>query len=138
MKFLLDTNVLSELRKPSPSIQVLDWFSSVSEEHLFISSITLGEINCGINKLDEGKRKNDLITWLNKVEESFKYQTFPIESNIALKWGELTASVSKKGIALPALDGLIAATAYIHGAILVTRNTKDFDFIPIQILNPWL
>lgn len=138
MKFLLDTNILSELRKPVPSQQLLKWFSSISNEHLFISAITLGEIKRGIVLLKEGRKKNDLIVWLDRVQKSFQYQTLEINTEVALKWGDLTADSAKTGVTLPAIDGLIAATAYVHGAILVTRNTKDFPSTHIQILNPWL
>jgi len=138
LRFLLDTNVLSELRKMAPSPKVLDWFGSIPNEHLFISSITLGEISHGINKLPEGGKRNDLIVWFDKMEESFRYQIYCIDREVAIKWGELMADSAKSGIKLPVVDGLIAATAYIHGAILVTRNAKDFESVPIQILNPWL
>lgn len=138
MKFLLDTNVLSELIKPEPSQQVLDWISGISNEHLFISVITLGELSNGITKLPSGRKKNELISWFDRVQQSFQYQLFPISNKIAIKWGELTAVASCKGFVLPSIDGLIAATAYAHGAILITRNTKDFQSVPIQVLNPWL
>jgi len=138
LKFLLDTNIISEIRKPEPSSKVLDWLYGIPNEHLFISVITLGEINKGISQLTDGRKKNDLIKWFDKVQESYRYQTFPIDETTALKWGELTANAAKEGLILPAVDGLIAATAYVNGAILVTRNTKDFKSTPIQLLNPWL
>lgn len=138
MRFLLDTNVLSELRKPEPSQQVINWISDISNKHLFISVITLGELNNGISKLPSGRKKNELISWFDKVQQSFQYQIFPISNEIAMKWGELTATASKEGLTLPSIDGLIAATAFVHGAILITRNTKDFKSVPIQVLNPWL
>jgi toxin FitB len=138
LKFLLDTNIISEIRKPVPSTRVLDWLSGITNEHLFISVVTLGEINRGITKLPAGKKKNDLIKWFDRVQEAYQYQTFSIDNDIALKWGELTARSEREGIILPVLDGLIAATAYVHGAILVTRNTKDFQSANIQVLNPWL
>lgn len=138
MKFILDTNILSELRKESPAPQVVRWFTSIADEHKYISAITLGEINRGICKLPEGRKKNDLISWFDKIQQFFQYQTYTIDTDIAIKWGELASFSEKNGKKLPALDGLIAATAYIHGAILVTRNIKDFESVPIQVLNPWL
>jgi predicted nucleic acid-binding protein len=137
MKFLLDINVLSELTKPKVDQNVLKWFDSVAEEHLFVSVLTLGEISLGIGKLPEGKKRNDLIYWFDQVQESFKYQCWPVDKEVALKWGELSAFRLNDGHSLPILDGLIAATAYVQGAILVTRNTKYFKGLMIQTLNPW-
>ena len=138
MKFLLDTNVVSELINNNPEEAVIQWLSDVPRNHLYISSITLGEINMGIGKLPDGKKKSNLIIWFDKIQESSRYKTLPIDSEIALKWGEMLARSIKSGKTLPTIDCLIAATAYIHSAILVTRNTKDFQSIPIQLLNPWL
>lgn len=138
MKLLLDTNVLSELAKPEPDERVLDWFNQVNEAHLYISIISLGEIRHGLEKLPEGRKKNDLIIWFDSIQEVFRHQTWPLDDEIALKWGELTAIRSKAGKPLPAADGQMAATAHIKGAILITRNTKDFEGLAIQTLNPWL
>ena len=137
MKFLLDTNVVSELTRQNPEQKVLEWFEQVDNNTLYISVITLGEINLGIEKLPEGKKRNDLLTWSGRLQESFKSQTLPVDAETALKWGELSARRSAEGTPLPILDGLIAATAYLSGAILVTRNTKDFSNLAIQTLNPW-
>jgi toxin FitB len=138
MKFLLDTNVISELIKSSPDPNVLAWFSQVPEEHTFISVLTLGELSSGIDKLPDGMKKNDLILWFDKLSNSFSRQTFPIDSETALQWGRLSAARGKQGRPLPVIDGLIAASAYRQAAILVTRNTRDFESLPIQIINPWL
>ncbi|MDA3957984.1 type II toxin-antitoxin system VapC family toxin [Oceanispirochaeta sp.] len=138
MKFLVDTNVLSELTRKDPDKSVLSWFNQIDEKALFISVISLGEINLGIEKLPEGRKRNDLIAWFNHIQEGFRYQTYPINAETALKWGELTALRSRLGKPLPILDGLIASTTYLEGAILVTRNTKDFEGLAIQTLNPWL
>lgn len=138
MKFLLDTNVLSEMRKPTPSKEVMNWISSIENEHLYISSITLGEISRGINKLPDGQKKNELIVWLDKIQNVFRYQTLSIDSEAAIKWGELSAAGLRAGKSVSTIDFLIGATAYTNGAILVTRNTKDFEDLPIQVLNPWL
>lgn len=138
MKFLLDTNVVSEMIKSDPSREVLLWISHIPVNHLYISSITLGEINMGIEKLTEGRKKNDLTAWFARIQQSFQYQTFPVDGEVAIKWGELVANTLKTGKTIPIIDGIIAATAHVHGAILVTRNTKDFQTANIQLLNPWL
>ncbi len=138
MKFLLDTNVISEMIKANPSQEVINWISNIPIEDLYISALTLGEINMGIEKLYEGRKKNELIAWFDQVQQSFQDQTYPVDGDVALKWGKLAAETVKSGETIPTIDGLIAATAYVHGAILVTRNIKDFQSAPIQVLNPWL
>ncbi|MDC7233530.1 MAG: PIN domain-containing protein, partial [Spirochaetales bacterium] len=89
-------------------------------------------------KIPDSRKKNDLLLWFDRIQDAFRYQTLEITEETALKWGELSASSLKKGRTLHSIDGIIAATAYTSGSILVTRNTRDFDFLPIQILNPWL
>lgn len=116
----------------------MNWISSIENEHLYISSITLGEISRGINKLPDGQKKNELIVWLDKIQNVFRYQTLSIDSEAAIKWGELSAAGLRAGKSVSTIDFLIGATAYTNGAILVTRNTKDFEDLPIQVLNPWL
>ncbi|MBL7007097.1 MAG: type II toxin-antitoxin system VapC family toxin [Spirochaetia bacterium] len=138
MKFLLDTNVISELIKSSPDPNVLAWFTQVPEEHTYISVLTLGELSSGIDKLPDGIKKNDLILWFDKLSNSFSRQTFPIDSETAVQWSRLSAARGKQGRPLPVIDGLIAASAYRQAAVLVTRNTSDFESLPIQIINPWL
>ena len=137
MIFLLDTNVVSEMTRKHPDAKVLSWFDRVSSDHVRVSVLTLGELGRGIQKLPEGKRQTDLLLWFDTLLEDFRYQTLPVDSLITLRWGVLSAESERIGRPLPVIDGLIAATAYVHGAILVTRNTADFEFLPIQVLNPW-
>jgi predicted nucleic acid-binding protein len=134
----MDTNVLSELSKEKPDERVLEWFDQVDESHLYISVISLGEICHGLERLPEGKKKNDLILWFDRLQEAFRHKTWPVDDETALKWGELTAHRSRMGHPLSVPDGQIAATAHIRGAILITRNTKGFENLAIQTLNPWL
>jgi len=138
MKFILDTNVLSELIKLKPDKNVMDWFNNSSEETMYISSITLGEIETGIRSLDPGKKQNELMIWFGTLQNSFKHKTYPVNSTEAIRWGELRESLKRIGKTIPVIDGLIAATAITNNAVLVTRNTKDFNFPGIEILNPWL
>lgn len=138
MNFLLDTNVISELIKKNPDPKVKLWLEQLPEEYLNISVLSLGEIQLGIKKISEGGRKNELILWLDQLIKAFQHQTFPIDTDTALIWGRLSAENQQRGCSLPVKDGLIAATAYKYGAILVTRNVKDFNSLPIQVLNPWL
>ena len=137
MSFLLDTCVISELRKPTPSPAVTKWFQTVENQQLCISSLTLGELQYGISQLADGTKKTDLITWFESMETAFSEQTFPVTNEIAMCWGRTRAQLRTQGIQLPVIDGLLAATCSIHGLTMVTRNTADFKATEIQLLNPW-
>lgn len=137
MSFILDTNIISELRKPKPAQEVLDWFSRVDENSLYLSVLTIGEIQNGINQLKNSRQRQDLEIWLETIKDEYKNQLIPVSTEIAEKWGALNAACRKTGKTLPVIDGLIAATAYVRGAILVTRNTEDFEDSGIRLMNPW-
>lgn len=137
MSFLLDTNVISELRKPSPNSGVLRWLDDFPEEQLSICVLTLGEIQSGISKLSSGPKKADLILWFDRFRESFRNQIFSIDEPVSVKWGELNAMTMKDGRPIPVIDGLIAACALVNSATLVTRNIKDFEITGVEIFNPW-
>jgi len=135
MKYLLDTNVISELKRPQPNPQVLNWFETVNHEFLYLSVLTLGEIRKGIEKLPESQRKNKLRYWLDKeLPNWFGKRLLPINIEIALAWGGLQAQMNRP---LPAIDSLLAATALHHDLCLVTRNTKDFIYPNLIVINPW-
>jgi len=138
MSYLLDTCVLSELCKPEPSESVLKWFEHCSGENIFISSLTLGELQYGIELLPEGSKKNDLINWFDQIADSYQEFAVSVSHEISIRWGELRAQLRKRGIQLPVVDGLIAATAIESNFILVTRNSSDFEHTGVRILNPWL
>ena len=138
MKYILDTNVLSELTKPEPDKNVLEWFNNCPEDKMYISSITLGEIETGISSLDPGKKQNQLMLWFGSLQNSFKNRIFPIDDITAIRWGEIRGSLKRKGINIPVTRGLIAAAAITNNAVFVSKNTKDFDFPGIEILNPWM
>ncbi len=136
--FLLDTNVISEMIKKTPDPTVMDWLYRVESDHVRISVLTLAEINRGILRLDDGKKKNDLLLWFDTFTAQFKDKTVAVDDRVAVSWGALAAMAERNGRTLHPADTLIAATAYVHGAILVTRNTSDFTHLPIQVMNPWL
>jgi len=138
MKYILDTNVLSELTKPIPNKNVLEWFENCPEEEMYISSITLGEIEGGIVSIAPGKKQNQLMIWFGSLQNSFKSRIFPVDDITAIRWGELRGKLKQKGITISVIDGLIAATAIANNAVLVTRNMKDFDFPGIELINPWI
>lgn len=138
MSYLIDTCVLSELRKPAPRESVLAWFQACNEEDLFISSLSLGELYFGISILPEGKRKNDLLFWFNELVEAFMERIIPVTESTAIVWGNLRAKAQKGGCILPVIDGLLAATTDEHRMVLVTRNTDDVLATGIPFFNPWL
>ena len=136
MKYLLDTNVLSEIRKPHGHTRVKAFVSGLQEEDIFISALTIGEINFGIQKLPSGQKKTELLIWLTqKLPEWFGNRIIPLDTDIMTEWGRLQAETPKT---LPVVDSLIAATSLVHHLTLVTRNTKDFERVMgITLLNPW-
>lgn len=135
MKYLLDTNVISELKRPQPNSQVLTWFSKIDQEALYLSVLTLGEIYKGTEKLPDSQRKEKLYYWLHKeMPYWFDKRLLPVNLEIAYVWGELQAQMKRP---LPAIDSLLAATALHYNLCLVTRNTKDFIYPNLKIINPW-
>ncbi len=135
MKYLLDTNVISELKRTKPHEQVLEWFASVPKESLFLSVLTLGEIRKGIEKLSDSPRKLALSNWLEiEISLWFDARLLKIDSGVADCWGRLQAISIRP---LPAIDSLLAATALHHDLCLVTRNVSDFDYPNLTVLNLW-
>lgn len=136
MNYLVDTNVLSELAKPQPAGDVIAWFVK-HEPHLYVSSITLGEIRKGLELLPTGKRKTSLQTWFKAVCERMDGRVLSFNTSTAHVWGQLVASLEKKGIQIPTLDSQLAATAQRHGLTMVTRNVVDFKNAGVQLLDPF-
>lgn len=137
MSYLLDTCVVSELRKPSPDPGLMEWFESVPEYLLWLSGITLGELGYGIDRLPAGRMRNDLDVWYEELRGSFARQTVGSTPEAFVRWGELRARQEARGRTLPLIDGLLAATAIENGLTLVTRNTADFALFGVELLNPW-
>ena len=135
MSYLIDTNVLSELRRKVPDPHVVDWLAHRPASTLYISVLTLGEIRKGIEGVNDEARKQSLIDWLETdLPAFFMGRVIGIDMNIADRWGRLVAVAGRP---LPAIDSLLAATALEHDLVLVTRNAKDFLSLPVQIFNPW-
>lgn len=138
MNFLLDTCVLSELVKRTPNNGVVNWISSIDENRLFISVITLGEIQKGISKLEDRGRQETLSNWLEQaLKRRFDQRCLTINTDIALEWGMLSGGNAKQGRTLPVIDALLAATAIVHNLTFITRNESDFNPLPIRVINPW-
>jgi toxin FitB len=137
MRALLDTCVLSELRsaRPNPGVrQAVDEFAS---DDLYISVVSVGEIAKGMALPHDGRNKRGLENWLRALELGYADRLLHVDLEIAHIWGELTATAQKRGRAIPAADGLIAATGMRHGLHVMTRNTADFEATGVLLLNPW-
>jgi toxin FitB len=138
MDYLLDTCVLSEFTRRKPEEKVIRWLDGIEEEKLFLSVITVGEIQHGIEKLPASTRKNELQTWMNdRLVARFGERILPLDTQTLLRWGTLTASMERSGQPLPVMDGLIIATAMQHNLIIATRNVADFQPCGVLIINPW-
>jgi hypothetical protein len=139
MKYLIDTCVLSECIKKTPNSRIENWFNQQQAENLFLSSLTIAEIKSGIYKIrmSQPKRSNELKHWLNKIEIDFSTRILPMTDEVLNQWAEITADAQLQGKKMQVMDSLIAATAYTHKLILVTRNVDDFAAAPIEILNPY-
>ena len=138
MKYLLDTCLLSELVKPVPHTPVLDWMSAQQAENLFVSAMTLGELERGVMKLPPSRRRNELTTWLAQVALGFEDRVLPFDRETAHVWADMCARAEAKGRPLAAFDSLIAATALHQGLTVVTRNERDFEPAGVQLMNPWM
>ena len=135
MSYLVDTCALSELVRPTPAPQVVEWFETVPPEALFISALTLGEIRRGAEKLPDGRRRNRIIGWLEiELPAWFEDRVLPVDAAVADEWGRLTAHLKQQ---MPSIDSLIAATAMKHRLTVITRNVADFAPAGIEIVNPW-
>lgn len=138
MKYLLDTCVISECIKPAPSKKVLSWLEACDESTLFLSVLTMGEIQRGITKLKNGKRKTQIQHWLDvHLRARFSERILSIDQDVAQTWGRIQGETERHGIPLPTIDGLLAATALTHNLVFVTRNVKDVRPTPVAVLNPW-
>lgn len=133
MNWLLDTNTLSELTKPSPFASLLDWLET-HEPETAISAISVGEMVAGIEHLPEGKRRRSLERALKFLREDYAGKILDFTAGVAVEWGRLVATARKQGHNLSALDSQIEATAVHYGLMVVTRNEKDFYH---PVLNPW-
>jgi predicted nucleic acid-binding protein len=138
MSWLLDTCALSEYVKKAPAPAVIQWLDDQDESSLFLSVISIGEIEKGILKLraSDTRRSQKLTAWLGKVEQRFAGRILPLDVAALHAWAQLAASSELSGQRLPVMDGLLMATAQCHGLTVVTRNTADFRFYP-QVFDPW-
>lgn len=136
MSYLVDTNVFSEPMKAKPDKDVVAWLR-VNEAALYVSTITIGEIRRGIERLPAGRRKTQLRIWLMALCDCMKGRVLSFNTSTAHVWGQLKAKWDATGVRVPSLDSQLAATAHRHSLTLVTRNTNDFARTGIKLLNPF-
>jgi toxin FitB len=135
---LIDTNVLSEVRRRSPDPNVLAWLDGLDEDRAFISVASIGELRRGVALMDDGRRRAALTAWLaDDLPARFAGRILTIDAKIAERWGDLMAQAQKSGLALSAMDGFFAATALSNALLLATRNTKDFAGLGVPLFDPW-
>jgi predicted nucleic acid-binding protein len=135
LSYLLDTNVLSELKRKLPDPGVVAWFAHRPAATLFLSVLTLGEIRKGIQGVADEKRRLILLDWLETdLPAFFSARILPVDTQVADRWGRLQAAAGRP---IPAIDSLLAATALTHDLVLVTRNTRDFEGLGVSLINPW-
>ncbi|PDT10334.1 type II toxin-antitoxin system VapC family toxin [Rhizobium sp. M1] len=139
MRLLLDTNVLSEVTKPTPDMRVLAWLDKLDEDRSFISIVSIAEIRRGVALMDNGRKRDALAEWLARdLPQRFERRIIPVDEPVALSWGDLMGRAKRSGRGLLSMDGLIAATAIAHDLILATRNTRDFEGFGIELIDPWV
>ena len=102
-----------------------------------MSAITLGELGDGIARMPPGKRRKGLETWFEGLHARYGSRIVPVDATVARRWGALSGALRRNGVATSMADGLIAATALVHGMTLVTRNSADFEPFGVQIVDPW-
>jgi len=137
MNFILDTCVISETIKPKPDIGLVSWLKNQKPDRLFVCSISLGELRKGIDRLPAGKKKHDLLLWLIAMINEYDGRFLDFDTESALGWGSLSASLEASGKPMPVLDAMIAACALRHGFTLVTRNERDYQHSGVSLVNPW-
>jgi toxin FitB len=136
--FLLDTCVISEPTRSRASSKVIGWLNARGVDNLFISVVTIAELEQGIAHLGDGARARKVETWLTEsVLPQFDSRLLDVDVRIARRWGRLLGSAKRAGKPIPAVDAIIAATALQHDLTLVTRNVADFRDFNVRVINPW-
>ena len=137
MAYLLDTCLLSEVWKPSPNPGVLRWLGDSYEDELFLSVLSLGEITKGLERLPDGKKRHRIVRDYSVLRSRFASRVLGVSDVVAERWGEVSAGAERAGRRLHVVDGLLAATALVHGLTVVTRNVDDFESTSVPLLDPW-
>jgi hypothetical protein len=137
--WLLDTNILSELRRPKPEPKVVKFVAAQSLDHLYVSVVTFAEIRFGIELVKDASRRMELHDWLaHRLRPMFEERTLEITEDIMLKWRLLVEDGRKSGHTFSQPDLIIAATALHHGLTIVSRDTSKFEAARAAVFNPWI
>ena len=133
---LVDTNVLSELTRPTPEARVVTWLA-VNEPTLAVPTITLAELRYGIARLPRGRRRSSLLRFWRTTCDQFRGRIFSFDQRAAERYGDVAATAERAGCRLNVQDGQIAAIALVHNMHVATRNVGDFEAAGVVIVNPW-
>ena len=138
MKYLLDTNIISELISKQPNQLVIDFLSSINENDIYLSVITIGEIKSGIENVKSLDKKEKLTKWLDEeLLKRFENRIINIDVNVMITWGKINQNLKSIGKPLPIMDLLIGSSCICHEFTLVTINEKDFQNLELKIMNPF-
>jgi predicted nucleic acid-binding protein len=138
MRYLLDTNVVSEWVRPVPNSGVVQWTDSVDEDLVFLSVISLAEIRHGVERLDHGRRRSQLEAWLDiELPQRFEGRVLDVDPAVANAWGRVMAESFGRGRPIGTMDAFIAATARVHGFTVVTRDVEPYELADVSVQNPW-
>ena len=138
MRYLLDTNVISEWTRPRPDPAVVAWLDAADEDMLYLSVVAFAEIRLGIELLPEGRKRSRISAWLARdLAARFEGRIIGIEQNIAAAWAVIVVRGRVRGATPPILDAFMAATALVHRMTLVTRDERDLAGLDVPVLNPW-
>lgn len=139
MSWLLDTCVVSELVRPRPKASVVNWVLERDEDALFLSIITIGELEKGIARLPDSPKRVTLEQWVRReLSDRFRGRLLMVDSGVAARWGALVGASEARGQPLPVIDSLIAATGVQHDLTVATRNTDDLERCGVRCVNPWV
>ncbi|MBV6488939.1 MAG: type II toxin-antitoxin system VapC family toxin [Pseudorhodoplanes sp.] len=134
---VLDTNVVSEAMKPRPTPAVMAWLDEQDQPSVFICAPVLAELRFGVERLAEGRRKEALSTVINTIESAFGERILPFDRSATRFYAQVAAKREKAGRRLEQMDGLIAAIALAHGAIVATRDIDGFSGLGLELINPF-
>lgn len=137
MRYLLDTNAVSEAQKPRPDLGYMDWLRRQVSEDLAISALTVGELRRGVALLEAGRRRSNLTAWLAEGLASFGERILPVDARVASVWAEVWLRHRQASRVVGAVDELIAATALTFDLALITRNRRDFEGAGCEVVSPW-
>jgi predicted nucleic acid-binding protein len=139
VSWLLDTCVVSELVRPRPKTSVVSWVRERDEDELFLSVITIGELEKGIARLPDSPKRVTLEQWVRReLADRFRDRLLVIDSGVAARWGAMVGASEARGQPLPVIDSLIVATSLQHDLTVVTRNTDDLERCGARCFNPWV